>query len=307
MKNDCLSDSVLQDLGYGSVKTASLLKASGLCVDLFKTQGSCVTENGILKKFKRDNDNLNSAFSMYPSLVSTMKKLADSVGEQSRLNKSQIIRILENMNETKEQCFKTWNIIQQGITCYLASGATTEQVTITSRVIVSVKREIIGTALEKCIHYIDSVCLLTTGNSISIDLKLTENNFMSQIEQYGPACTKLKANYRCTSSSCQLAKHDVLINLFFKPYNYTFFPSESFFNNFRQKIGNLTNSVSNWLEEIFSRRLIEEDQVVAQSDSNGIDAISHGLNSGYVTTNSGATIIFDVMVVIMFINYLEFK
>ena len=49
-----------------------------------------------------------------------------------------------------------------------------------------------GKRLDKCLGWYDSLCLLTSGLSISQDIKLSNDIFMGNFEKFGAVCENLK-------------------------------------------------------------------------------------------------------------------
>lgn len=283
----CLSEKTLKDIGFSSTQGVAIIVAPIICTDVFKTSGSCVPETSVKGKIEADNENLQTRVNIFTDLKTAMQKLADTVESTNAQYKTTVENILTKTGASKNSCIEAWSTIQQGVTCYLASGDASANTTIGSTLEVSVNTSTVGAYLERCLDYIDSICLLTAGMSISSDVTVTDSTFLSKETSYKAECQTLKANYSCITDACKSARYDTIINVFFKPYDYDFFPSNSFFKDVTNKLKDLAGKVTDWFKDVFSRRLLEDSDVKTKSSPTGADVKTHGDNSGQNKVTSG--------------------
>lgn len=297
--SDCLSTDTLTSIGFGSTQSLATYTAATVCVDLFNTSGSCVPEADVKAKLEADNKNFEDSVNIFTYVSSALSTLADTLSSTSTTDSNSIKSILTSLNNTKDGCIAAWSTIQQGITCYLASGEASSNSSVDTSVSVNINTSNDGSNLLACMDYIDAVCLLTAGTSISSTVTVTDTSFLSNETDYKSSCEILQANYSCTTDECMATKYDTIINVFFKPYDYGFFPSESIFTSITDKLSSIAEDVSSWFSDFFSRRLLDESDVVAVSSTSGIDASAYGDDSGVAKVTSGIRIISCLVMISM--------
>ena len=125
------------------------------------------------------------------------------------------------------------NTVQQGVTCLLASKKATNRIDINNyKLYVDVDRDDVGDELFNCIHFVDSICLLTNNISISSDLALSDSDFQGQRDDFHNYCWMLQTQYTeylaHEKEENLNAIYNILITSIFPPYNYSFFPLFNF-------------------------------------------------------------------------------
>ena len=300
--SDCLPEDTLKDIGFDSAQGVAVVSEPIVCTDLFGTTGTCVPEASVIAKIEADNDKFKSSVNIFADISTSMNDLANVVKEESEEDKEIIENILKNTENSKDNCINAWSVVQQGITCFLASGEASTHVSVGAKLTVNVDRNVIGPYLESCLDYIDTICLLTAGMSISSSVTVSDEAFLSNSAEYKSSCETLRDNYSCSTDECKATKYDTIINVFFKPYNYGFFPSNNVFTNISNKLKDIADSVGEWFSDLFSRNLMEEEDVETRSSSNGSDPKKHGNNSNQEkVTESAPVFSMVVLAVIAFI------
>lgn len=298
VQNACLDATTLASLGFSKTQTATVNASATICKDLFAGSGSCVPDATVQAKLDADNDDLLDAISVYNKSANILIKLQDSK-DLTDAQKKQLNTIQTNMQSTQQQCLTAWNQIQQGITCYLASADASENTSVTNQVIVNVDTDKVGTVLDACLGWIDGLCLLTTGVSISTGISLNDSTFQKEIDTYGKACNDLTKYYNCDASdtACLSSRHSIIINSIFQPYNYDFFPDTITFDGIKSDVEKQFNKIKNWFKDAFSRRLVEESTTRTAAKSGGQDAATNGQNSGVQTetVNSVAKMLISIV------------
>lgn len=295
----CLDTTTLKDIGFDNTQTLAIVPAPVVCTDLFKTSGTCVPEADVQAKITADNKNLQSSVEIFSSLSTAMNKLADTVGSSSASDKAAVNGILTRLSASKDGCITAWSTVQQGITCLLASGDASTYTTVSTTVDVNVDTIIIGSYLTACMDYIDLVCLLTAGVSVSTSVSVTDSIFLTNESEYKSSCTILNTNYSCSTDACNTAKYNAIVNVFFKPYNYEFFPNSNIFTNITNKLKDLADQVSTWFKDLFSRRLLEDNDVNTRSSPSGADVKTYGTNSGQTKVTNNAYLVSVVVAFVM--------
>ena len=299
ISSGCLDEETLKSVGFTSTQDLEVIDSPDVCTDLFSTSGTCVPEATVKAKIEADNNNFRSSVTVFANVSSALTNLASIVGSESEENKEAIEKMEENTKNTRNSCIKAWNVVQQGITCYLACGDATENTSVDARVTVEVNRENVGEALEACKDYIDSMCLLTAGVSISSSVTVSDNLFLSKQAEYKSSCEVLKENYSCDTEECKKTTRDTIINVFFKPYNYSFFASANVFADISTEFEDLKENLEDLFKDTFGRRLSEASDVDAQSDSDGTDAKTHGEKSNVEKVESSSSLISAIVTGLM--------
>lgn len=249
----CLSADVLTSLGFSSTQAVAVIAAPTVCTNLFSTVGTCVPQDAVQAKLTADNSAFSAKADVYADVVTSLGDLATIVASTSADSKTQVQTIQANAKANSSACLEAWSTLQQGITCYLASGDASSNTTVNgSTVTVNLNSAIVGSYLQNCTAYIDSICLLTAGVSISSSVTVSDSAFLTNQATLGAPCQTLKANYGCTTATCNQANYDVLINTFFQPYTYTIFPSISIFTDISTKFKSLSASISTWFSSVTS-------------------------------------------------------
>lgn len=289
--SECLSSDTLKAIGFDTTQDLAVVASPTVCTDLFKDVGTCVPEAEVEAKIKADNENFKARVNIFADVSEALTKLADTIGSESEADKTAIENILSRTESTKNSCVNAWSVVQQGITCYLASGSASTNTSVGTTVSVNVDRAVVGPYLESCLDYIDSICLLTAGMSISTSVTVSDTTFLTKTDTYLSGCQTLKTNYSCTTDECKNARYDAIINIFFKPYDYEFFPNSSIFANITDKLKDLADNVTDWFKDLFERRLLDESDVETRSASEGTDAKTYGEKSGQEKVTENASII----------------
>ena len=167
------------------------------------------------------------------------------------------------MEENHFECITAINTVQLGTTCLLASTRASDYTGKAGyKVFAKVDRNSIGEKLIKCIHFVDSICLLTNNISISSDLALFDKNFTGQRNEFHGYCSVLQQQY---NDAIILEKeenltmvYEILIRNIFPPYNYDFYP----ILNFTGKMENDMMNVKDMLVGLFS--INEEESIDAE-------------------------------------------
>lgn len=304
----CLDSTVLTNLGFASTQASANIATPTVCTDLFATKGACVPEASVKAKLEADNNTFSANAEAMADVSDSLSSLADIVGKVQASYKTSVQAIKTKVDSENSSCIEAWSTLQQGITCYVASGdaSTYSTVDASGNVTVQVNGTTVGAYLENCLSTIDAVCLLTAGISISSDVTVSDSAFLSNKTTIGTACQTLKTNYAGTDDASKNARYTVLINTVFKPYDASFFPNISFFTNISAKFEALGASVSTWFKSTFSRRLAESKTVNTQSSATGADPKANGTNSGYdkvkgsASTYAVTALVFSVIAALMY-------
>lgn len=285
--SECLSADVLTSLGFSQTQTLTKIDNSSVCTELFKTSGSCVPEASVKAKLDADNNFFSISASVFAQVSLVMSTLAETFGKSSEALKKSVNDIIDSTKSSKDSCIEAWSVVQQGVTCYLASGVASSNTSINSTIDVNVKTSEVGPYLSKCIDYIDSICLITAGMSISSDVSVDDSAFLTNKSKYEASCQVLKDNYTCTDDACYQLKYKTIIEVFYKPYDFSFFPTSEIFTTLTNKLSDIASDVTSWFKNLFSRRLLSDSDVRTKSSDDGAAAKSIGENSGYNKVTSG--------------------
>ena len=300
----CLDTTTLNSLGFDKTQVVGTIAAPTVCKDIFATSGTCVPEATVKAKIKADTADLAEAISVSSVSVSVLETLQTSDGLTSA-QKNGLKTIVSNMQSTQQKCLTAWNLIQQGVTCFLASGAASTNTRVNTQVFVDVDTDKVGAVLEDCLSWIDGICLLTTGVSFATGITLTDSSFQSEIDTYGAACNSLATYKNCaaTDATCLTNRRTVLVNAIFQPYNYNFFPDPNRVDSIKTTLEKQLNNIKDWFNGFFSRRLVEEESTRTNAKSGGQDVATNGQNSGVATgtINSVAKLLVSVIALLAFI------
>ena len=214
--------------------------------------------------------------------------------------------IVANSRAATDQCYQNYQNLVNGIYCYLTSNKASANVQASSTgnhttFTVAIDTNTTGAALSVCLPLIDSYCTLTYGISISTDVT---NSYLAASTYSGASgntniaassCTLIRNNYNCTTSTCQTAIYNELINNVFNPARVNFIQSSTYLNAQTTYFGALGNSTTN-ITSFFKRRLqyagngsnstnSTSGSVTPASSSNGENVSNHGQKSGASSTS----------------------
>ena len=227
----CLDATVLANLGFTSTIAVSVESSPSVCTDLFSTVGTCVPDSVMEAKMKSDNDNVSASLGVMVDIFGAGASLQATLLGSASATSSQISAAKASLNAEVSACVQAWSTIQQGVTCYLASGDASSHTTVSgSTVSVTVSSSTVGPLLAACVPVFESICGFTTDVTINDSASLTVDSFktgasISSNSSLTAACTTLAANSDCSTTACTQAQYDVIINSFFAPYDYSTFPS----------------------------------------------------------------------------------
>lgn len=284
VKSTCLAPEVLKSIGFDATQDVATVKSPSVCTDLFKISGTCVPEAAVKAKMKADNSDLSDNTSILIDMFTNIAELNGLLTEVAGSSKDDVENLKTTVKESQAKCVNAWNVIQQGITCYLASGDASSNTTVSTNVQISLNSTTVGPLLTNCLPVLVALCSFTAGVSFdtSEDASISGNPlYQSNTELLKEPCSTLKTNYNCSTDSCIQAQYDIIINSFFAPYEYSIFPSATVAAQLNTAITTAQDNLKLLLNST-SRRLASSTSVKAKSNSTGgADAKTYGENSGY--------------------------
>lgn len=258
----CLSHDNLTTLGFDEVVNPHTQTNPTYCTSLFANHGCCVSESSLELKIRFDTDSLTLRINIIGKLQDALDDIISSF-KDDQTTQDDIEEISTNMEENHKLCIEAWSTIQQGATCLLASGAATEYTHITDSFFLFVDSAEIGKPLEKCLDFIDAICLITTGNSISKEIELEDKKYKSKENEYSYICGKLKglviAREEEDSEKLDKLIYKSLVEDFFRPYDYSFLPPI-------EKLHEIFENLSESIEDLFSRKQNKERRLSFKGD-----------------------------------------
>lgn len=290
----CLSAAELTSLGFASSQPKTKLSDPSVCTSLFEKEGACVPESSVRAKFEADAANFQIATASVVGMIDTLSILATTIGSVDSQYSSAISKLSSDLKATKDSCFEAWGVVTRGTTCYLASGSASDYISWAGDdLTISVERSSVGAYLYACVNFIDAVCFLSSGFSISSDLSLNDDAFLSSVGRYQPGCKRLKDDFACIGDKdCRERAYDTIIEVFYKPYDFSFFPSTGVLAAIRQKLSDVASDVFKWFSAvyggIFERKLGARCDVSTKSSANGARVKEYGSNSAVAAANSFA-------------------
>ena len=290
----CLDSQVLKDLGFANTQANEKISAPTVCKDLIPTFGTCVPQADIEARIKTDNGNLGASFDIYGDLQKTLEEIEKVLKEATNTaDEAKVAKIRDDMKTTQPACVTAYSTVQQGITCFLATGNASANTVVGAEVTVKLDTATVGAELEKCLQWVDGLCLLTTGFSASTGITLDDSLYQNNSVKFGPSCTKLKTYYTCAANdtACVSERRKLLIEVFFKPYDYNFIPASNILTNIRDGTKKLWENTKDFFKNLFDRRLlVSKSGTNTQSTTGGEDAVAHGNQSGADKAKASAQI-----------------
>lgn len=312
----CLDATVLADLGFDSTISVAVESSPSVCTDLFSTVGTCVPDSVVESKLKSDNDGVSASLGVMVDIFGANADLEATMLGTASATSTQISAAKASINAEVTACVTAWSTVQQGITCYLASGDASSNTTVSgSTVTVTVSSSTVGPLLAACLPVFESICGFTTDVSMDDSASLTVDSFktgtsITTNSSLTAACTTLAANSDCSTTDCTQAQYDVIINSFFAPYDYSTFPSATVATSITTaitsantdleaaiKAGTYTSTSSSTTSSTTSstssstRRLSSSSTVKTQSSSTGgSDAAAHGSKSNVDKATAGISV-----------------
>lgn len=324
-KSDCLSNTVLTSLGFGDTQAVQKNDSATLCTNLFKDVGSCVPDASVKAKIEADNASFSASVSnigrIYDSLASITEFLTDLADNKDSPSDSQIESVFD---AARDMCVSSYSTVQQGITCYLASGDASTHTTVDgSTVTVNVDSATVAPLLYNCLPLVSIACQYHAAVVISSDNSVGTKANASDVtinNDYIAPCNTIKEKYSCkdTDDSCKQAIGEAIVDYFFAPYSYDLFPNESdsklISRDFKTVLSGLkknkdqleaaikaggsisTDTAVSTDTSTNSRRLADNSNVKTKSASDGTDAKANGENSGVDKVETAHTYLVSVAV-----------
>lgn len=324
-RSACLPEASLKALGFDAVQTSATIAAPTVCTDLFKTAGACVPEASVKAKLEADSSALAGALKGYNKMFSSMIDVQLSTLSLAKAADAQVAAMKEQLSTLKNGCVNAYSTLQQGITCYLASSEASTHTTTDGSIAININRSTAGAALAACNDLINFMCTYTAGVSMSTSVYASTGFTFDNEAQFKTACTELNTNIACSTPECLTTKYDLYINTFFKPYDYTLFPTAdvgskigglyedalSAIKKAAGSIGSITDKIkdafggSDLLGESSSRKLAENSNVTAKSSATGADVKEYGTNSGYDKVEAGSAYLISTLFALVFATLLK--
>lgn len=272
----CLEATVLKDMGYANTTDAKKIDPASVCKELFSTVGTCVPEADVQKRIESETESLSDAINVSKGMAETLKTLSDAVKDNAD-HKKLVEDIKLKIEGDQTACVTAWSTVQQGVVCYLASAAASENTSVSAtEVAVTVNTDTVGAELDKCLDFLDGVCILQTGISISGDITITEADFQTGKEMYESSCKTLKENYSATDAAGKKKRYETIIKLY-KPFDHDLFPNNSLLDKAKKTLEDTFDKV----KDFFSReRQLASDEDVILKPGSGRDLVKDGNDSG---------------------------
>ena len=286
IRSACLSAETLKNIGFASTQDLTKPTGAKYCTDLFAASGSCVPEASIEAKLKADNEGLSTSTNAMIDMFDAISEYSSLLTEIAGGDKDAVKAAKNALSESRGTCINAWNTIQQGVTCYLASGDASTYTTVGSEVSVKVLKSSVGAELYKCLPVVVALCEFTAGvqinttSSASIGSMLSGASFAANANLLSTACTTLKTNYSCSTTDCLAARQSLIVDTFFAPYDYSAFPSVASSGTLVTALKTVTDTLKLALKAV-SRRLATTTPVKAKANDTGADAKTYGDNSNY--------------------------
>lgn len=331
----CLSSETLASLGFDNTQDAEVIAAPTVCTDLFSSVGACVPEATVKAKLEADNADFADALSGYEAMYTAMIDLQVEILTAAGATQEIIDAATAEVESDKEKCVMAYSTIQQGMTCYAASAAASDNVSSDSEIVININTANAGATLQACNKLVGFTCMFTAGVTVEADTDASISNEGFDFEnetRYKDACTNLQSMKDCTTTDCTNSAYDIFINTFFSPYDYTVFPSEEIadkiakmYDNAREiiekameKAGESTTTETSTSTETKSsllgqaakrrfvkrqlakRKLADKSTVSAKSSTTGADVVTYGGNSGVDKVESGSTYVFSALIALVF-------
>lgn len=278
--SQCLSNADLLTLGFKTPVSAQI-SAPTYCKNLY-TAGACVSE----ADFKAQSDvavnnlllRMDIRTSLKDSFLSIITKVSSTVTSTSNTTSAALTTIMNAADTNVSQCFQNQANLVLGTECLLtSSGAQQKTVSTATDITVKVKPSVVGPLLETCLPFYDAVCILTTGISLTSTIDFS-SNILTKVNANIALCNGLKA-FNCGSAdtTCVSNRRNYLINTFYQPFNLSFYPEKTLYDNIKNSISNFFSSINP-----FKRRLQTAKTVKYSGDeAAGQDTATDGNNSGY--------------------------
>ena len=280
----CLAVDVLKDVGFSEVQELTKVDESVICKALFEKTGTCVPVARVEAKIIADTSDLTDAMNIAKDLSDAFTKLSDLVKENFTDKLDEVNQIKEKLITSMDQCVIGWNNIQKGTTCYMASGDATEYTEMGSKIIIDVHTSSVGKELDKCLDFLDGICLLTTGISVSTDLVINEKAFQTNLGLNGDFCNALKKVFASVDKDEIEKRHEIMINKIL-PFDFNLIPAKDFLNDLGNKVEDLLNDIGDSLKDFFSlksRLLFTESDIELRAKSDGRKIITDAFDKrGY--------------------------
>lgn len=324
-RSACLPEATLKALGFDAVQASATIAAPTVCTDLFKTSGACVPEASVQAKLQADSSALSDALKGYNKMFSSMIDVQLSTLSLAKAPDAQVTALKEQLATLKNGCVNAYSTLQQGVTCFLASADASTHTTTDGSVAININTSTAGAALAACNDLISFMCTYTAGVSMTGSVYPSTDFTFDNEAQFKTACTALNTNFGCVTADCTKTKYDLYINTFFKPYDYTVFPSAavggkigglyedalSAIKKAAGSIGNITDKIkdafggSDLLGERSARKLAENSNVSAKSSATGADVKEYGTNSGYDKVEADSTYLISALFAVVFATLLK--
>ena len=231
VRSGCLPDATLKSLGFESSQNAGTIGTPTICTDIFKTKGTCVPEGQVKAKLEADNADLKDAISGISIIFEAVAEAQKTVAELAKMPAEDVAKIKAAMDAQKNGCVNAYSTLQQGVTCFLASNDanTYTQASTETALNININAETAGAALSSCMPILSLTCEFTAG--VTIDASASshgdEEFTMTNETAYKSACEAIRSTAACTTAACFRPAYQHFIATFFKPYDYTMFPTKA--------------------------------------------------------------------------------
>ena len=267
----CLDTTVLTNLGLFNVAGAesddtSLTSEHQFCKTLYTASGRCVTNDTIKtaigvyqtefsvtnKAFKNIADIFDTFFGNIGESLSALwtKVSGKSDDEQNKKTwKEEMAAKVKKANETKDQCFKNFNLYQHGLSCLLSSGKAVDRTSVTESQVTVTSDKTVLSLVTECMDVMATICMFFKGgDEAEVESKETDEQkaICQKVNTYEGCMEASGTETSCLSDSDK----ESIFNMMFKPYKNALFPKVADVESYKDKVlsffGNVKDKVFSW-------------------------------------------------------------
>ena len=226
--------------------------SSQFCLSTYSNYSSCINPTFILYQFNHNKvfvrlQTKNSV--IFSSLVPSILSYLSATQSQSD---TIVENVLNNYNNSRNQCFSSVFNLINGLYCLFTSSATLNYRVVDDFLTplkLAVDVHDTGKSLTACLNQVEFYCVMLFGRSIfSSTLPFGRLFDLSDLNMSVDVCTQLNAVINCTSfnrhyfnatTDCDLHLYQILVNNTFASNLLAFNPSFDFLTQLRQLVNNL--------------------------------------------------------------------
>jgi L-rhamnose mutarotase len=175
LTSTCLSDSTLTDFGF-TAASMEAIDSPSYCTDVYKSPGRCITADSIKAYIEAKQNEFSEHNAAYVQIDDYYNTFFGNIGAKlselwanitntktEKTWKDQMVEVTKNAEDTADKCFKSFNQVTHGVSCFLSSGIAAQKSSVSDKKVTIDATDSIQQVVTDCMDVVSAICMFFKG------------------------------------------------------------------------------------------------------------------------------------------------